>query len=415
MTRSPLAAGRAGLIIAALAVISALGSLAIHMLVPALPGLAQDLGLSQARAQLAISVYLVGLGGGQLLAGPLADRAGRRPVLLAGLVCYIIGAVGSTLAPGLPALLGARLVQALGGAAGVVTARVMVSDIFGREESARRQATLMMIVLVSPALAPVAGGLIAGVGGWRAIPATLAVVGISVLAVAALRLPETGRPARHSVRSPARGDVPRDPSGSGLARLLRNPRFVLPALTLIGGSSTLYMFLASAAFLLVRRFGLTELQAGPCFLAVAAASIVGTRLVGLLGRRCDLLLTGSALILAGPLIELALALAGFNHPAALIAPMLLLGLGAGIVGPAAIALVAFAEEGLAGTATSLAGAGQMLASAAATALLGHSGPIDLLRLGIALSLSASLAFAAALIHAKGHCFLQGLASPVGNS
>ncbi|RZJ95994.1 MAG: MFS transporter, partial [Novosphingobium sp.] len=112
--------------ILALAAISAMGSMAIHMLVPALPALAHELDLRPEQAQLAISVYLAGLGGGQLLAGPLVDRVGRRPVLLAGLALYIAGALASALAPGLPLLLAARLVQAVGGAAGVVTARVMV-------------------------------------------------------------------------------------------------------------------------------------------------------------------------------------------------------------------------------------------------------------------------------------------------
>lgn len=377
--------------ILALAAISAMGSMAIHMLVPALPALAHELNLRPEQAQLAISVYLAGLGGGQLLAGPLVDRVGRRPVLLAGLSLYIAGALASALASGLTLLLAARLVQAVGGAAGVVTARVMVSDIFGREESARRQATLMMIVLVSPALAPVVGGLLAAFGGWRLIPAVLTGVAVATLAIALLRLPET-RVAQAAAAGPS--------LVRGILRLLGNRRFVLAALTLAGGSSALYMFLASAPFLLVRSFGLSESEAGPCFLAVACASIAGTRLVGWLAHRTDALKAGTALILAGSVIELAFAAAGITGPVPLIAPMLLLGLGAGIVGPAAITLVLFAEEGLAGTATSLAGAAQMLASGLATVLLGRFAPIDTLRLGISLVLASGLAFMAGLFQPR---------------
>jgi DHA1 family bicyclomycin/chloramphenicol resistance-like MFS transporter len=144
--------------IAILASVAALGSMAIHMLVPALPVLAGELGLNPARAQQVVSVYLGGLACGQLIAGPVADRWGRRPVLLLGLACYMLGAAGGALAANFPLLLGARLLQAMGGAAGVVASRVMVGDLFDRAEAASRQATLMTIVLLSPAISPVIGG-----------------------------------------------------------------------------------------------------------------------------------------------------------------------------------------------------------------------------------------------------------------
>ncbi|MDE2403554.1 MAG: MFS transporter [Sphingomonadales bacterium] len=374
--------------ILALAAISALGSMAIHMLVPALPALARELHLTAGEAQAAISVYLAGLGAGQLLAGPVTDRIGRRAVMLAGLALTITGALGSTLAPTLPALIAARLVQAIGGAAGVVTARVMVSDLFGEAESARRQATLMMVVLVSPALAPVFGGVLAAAAGWRSIPAVLAALAAAMLAFALLRLPETRAPDPAPVRS-------RTGLAGDLARLARNRTFLAATVALAGGSSTLYMFLASAAFLLVRSFGLGESQAGPWFLAVAAASICGTRLVGPVGRHCDTLRAGAALICAGAIGEWLVALAGGTGPLALVAPVMLVGLGAGLVGPSAITAVAFAEPGLAGTATSIAGAAQMLASSLATALLGRFAPVDMLRLGNALAISGTVALVAA--------------------
>lgn len=162
-----------------LAAIAAMGSMAIHMLVPALPLLAHEMAVGEARAQQAVSVYLAGLAGGQLIAGPLADRLGRRPVMLWGLACYIAGALGAALAPAMPVLLAARLLQALGGAAGVVSARVIVGELYGREEAAARQATLMSIVLISPALAPVVGGVITDFAGWRAVFLMLAATGLA--------------------------------------------------------------------------------------------------------------------------------------------------------------------------------------------------------------------------------------------
>lgn len=151
-----------------LAAIAAMGSMAIHMLVPALPLIAADFAIGEARAQQVVSAYLAGLAGGQLVAGPLVDRLGRRPVMLAGLALYILGAAASAFAPQPEWLLLARLVQAAGGACGVVTARVMVGDVFGSARAAGVQATLMTIVLISPAIAPVIGGTIADLAGWRA-------------------------------------------------------------------------------------------------------------------------------------------------------------------------------------------------------------------------------------------------------
>ncbi len=384
MTLTPAKARSGNAVILALAAIAALGSMAIHMLVPALPQLARDLQVEPGAAQLAISVYLAGLGLGQLLAGPAVDRIGRRPVLLAGITAYVLGAIGSALAPSLPWLLAARLVQALGGAAGVVTARVMVGDLFGREEQARRQATLMMVVLISPSAAPVIGGLLADLGSWRLIPAVLGLSALAALAIALPMLP----PARAGAVAPARAFLP------DLARLLRNRQFLAVTMTLAGGSSALYLFLSSAAFLL-HDFGLSESEAGPFFLVVAATSIAGTRLVAPLGRRTDAVLAGVGLILAGAVIELALALGGVTGPIALVAPMMLVGLGAGIVGPSAISILLYVEEGLAGTATSIAGAAQMLVSGAATVAFAQFAPVSPLRLALALIIAASAALAGA--------------------
>lgn len=378
-------------VILALAAIAALGSMAIHMLVPALPQLARDLQLEPGAAQLAISVYLAGLGMGQLMAGPAVDRIGRRPVLLAGIGAYVLGALGSALAPALPWLLAARLVQALGGACGVVTARVMVGDLFGREEQARRQATLMMVVLISPSVSPVLGGLLADLGSWRLIPGVLGLSALAALVIALPMLP----PARPVSAASIRPFLP------DLARLLRNRQFLAVTATLAGGSSALYLFLSSAAFLLVHDFGLSESEAGPFFLIVATTSIAGTRLVAPLGRRTDAVLAGVGLIFAGAVIALGLALAGITGPVPLVAPMLLVGLGAGVTGPSAISILLYVEEGLAGTATSIAGAMQMLVSGAATVVMAQFAPVSPLRLAIGLSIAASCALAAALARRRG--------------
>lgn len=371
-----------------LALIAAMGSMAIHMLVPALPRIAAELAIGEARAQQVVSIYLAGLAGGQLVAGPLIDRLGRRPVMLAGLALYVAGAVLAALAPNPAQLLVARLIQASGGACCVVTARVMVGDLFGPARAAGVQATLMSIVLISPAFAPVIGGGVADLAGWRAIFGLLALAGMIGMIAALRGLPE---PPRHARQAAGRTGLL-----ASYLRLARNPRFALTTCALGAASSGLYMFLGAAPFLLVHRFALTAAQAGVALLAVAGAGIVGTRLVVPVQRHGDGLVLGTASGVTGAAIALALALTNNHGLIPFIAPFALLGLGAGLAGPVAFNAVAFAEPGLAATATSLAGATQMLASGSAMALLGLFAPVDPLRLACALCLSTGLAFTCAL-------------------
>lgn len=371
-----------------LAVIAAMGSMAIHMLVPALPLIASDFGIDEARAQQVVSVYLAGLAAGQLVAGPLADRHGRRPVMLAGLGLFIIGAVGSALAPEPGWLLLARLVQAAGGACGVVTARVMVGDEFGPHRAAGAQASLMTIVLISPAIAPVIGGALADLAGWRAVFGILALAGVGAMIAARQRLTET------RASNDAGAAQPR--LGRSYRQLARNRQFVLTTSTLAFASSALYMFLGAAPFLLVHRFGLSSSEAGACLLLIALASILGTRLVVPVERRASALILGTASSACGATAALILAFAGEGSAALLIAPILLLGLGAGLAGPVAFNAIAFAERGLAATATSLAGALQMLVSGGAMALLGMFAPLDPLRVATALAIGTIAALACAI-------------------
>ncbi len=383
-TDTALSPGRGTILL--LAMIAALGSLATQLLIPALPQLAHDLHSNAADAQIVIGIYLAGLGAGQLLAGPLADRIGRKPVLLAGLGIYCLASIGAALAPGMELLLAVRLLQALGGAAGVVTARVLVSDLYAPQDAAGKQATLMAVVLVSPALAPVIGGLLSEVAGWRSLFAVLAVAGMAGALIAHKALPET-RP-RGITRTGAR-------SGSGLAagfgQLITNPAFLRPAAGIVGGSSALYMYLGTAPFLLAAEHGLRPREVGLCLMLTAGASIAGTFLVAPMERRSDALRTGSLLNFGAALAMLLLALSGHHSLGGFLVSTTLLGLGAGISGPAAISRVIAAQPGLAGTAASLSGAAQMLIAALAASLLGRFAPVHPSELGAALVIATGIA------------------------
>ncbi len=383
---------RQGATILILGLISALGSMAIHMLAPALPLVQRDLSASVGQAQLVIPIYLFGLGGGQLLMGPLVDRWGRLKVLVLGLILFVLGSLVSAFALSLEMLLVARGLQAVGGAAGLVCSRALVADLFGSQGGAKEQAKLMMVVLISPALAPLVGAYLASWGGWRLVFCALAAIAVLAFALVLtfLRRRQRASATRHA----------RAPLSSDLARLARNRSFVLSTCTLAAGSSALYMFLASGAFLLEQQFGLDERSAGVCFLLVAVAGIVGTRLLQVIEQRWDSMVSGTMLLLTGSLSLLLLASVGITGPWVVTICMMALGLGAGVVGPAAIHNAVSAEIGLAGTGASIAGSVQMLVSGAATVPVGWLGTITSLKLGLALSIATGLALTAALLRAR---------------
>lgn len=378
-----------GRVIAMLAAVGALGSMAIHMFVPAMPMVARDLAASADAVQLAVTLYLLGLGLGQLGAGPASDAFGRRPVLLAGLALFVLGASACALAHSAVAMLTARVVQAIGGAAAIVTARAVVSDLAHEREAAARMATLTSVLLVSPALAPLAGGAIAAVAGWRAIFIVLAAAGATAAVACLFFIAETG-----GRRFRTGGfDI-----GDAYSRLLRNRRFLRYACGNACSSCAMYIFLSGSAFLLVDRYGLGPEQAGACYFAIAAAGITGTFLVGALERRRGAFRLGLGCILAGGSLMLLLALSGADNTAALIAPMMLAGIGAGIASPAGITGAMRAEPGLSGTAVSLAGALQMMVSGLTTSIIVQFHPDTLT--GLALGVFGS-GLAGLLISPKG--------------
>ena len=380
-----------------LAGIAALGSLATQLIVPALPLLARDLHAGADDAQLVIGVYLLGLGVGQLIAGPTADRIGRRPVLLTGLLLYALASLAAAIAPTLPWLLVARLAQALGGAAGVITSRVLIGDLFAPAEAARRQAQMMAVILISPALAPVLGGFLSEIGSWRMLFAGLAAGGLIGALIAAKALPGTRRTA------------PEEPISyrASLARLARHRRFLGAVLAIIGSTSALYMFLGTAPFLLRQMHGLGPRDVGLCLMLAALASIAGTFVGPRIEARGDALLAGALILLTGSLFVVALSVLHSTALVAFLVPTTLFGLGAGISGPVGIARIVAAEPEFSGTAVSIAGASQMLFSALAAAALGRLAPVTYQELGLGMTLMALVAIGGAYLCRRAA--MQGLA------
>jgi multidrug resistance protein len=160
-----------------LVAISAVGPLALNIFVPSMPGLQREFGVSYGVVQLTLTLYIIGMALCQLVYGPLSDRFGRRPVLLAGMALFVVASVWAVLATSMGMLIAARLLQAIGGASGLVLSRAIVRDLYDRDRSASVLGYITMAFVVAPMLAPTVGGLLDQFAGWRAIFVLLALVG----------------------------------------------------------------------------------------------------------------------------------------------------------------------------------------------------------------------------------------------
>lgn len=253
-------------LVAILGLLTALGPLSIDMYLPSFPTVAADLGVSVSDVQLTLASYLAGLAVGQLLYGALADRLGRRGPLLAGLALYLVGSVACAAAPSLPLLIAARFLQALGGCAGMVISRAVVRDHFDVADSARLYSTLMLIMGVAPILAPLFGGQLLLVAGWRAIFWVLVAVSGALITLIYTALPESLPPTARDLR-------PIVQHLRAMATMLGHLRFV--RLSLAGGAmlAALFAYIAGSPFVFIELYHLDPSAFAVLFGANAAGLI----------------------------------------------------------------------------------------------------------------------------------------------
>jgi len=299
------------------AALTAIAPLSIDMYLPSFPTLAQDLRVDIGQVQLTLGTFLVGLALGQAVYGPISDRFGRKPPLYAGLFLYALAAVGCALARNVEALMLWRFLQALGGCAGMVMARAVIRDRLDAKESARAFSSLMLVMGLAPILAPMLGGAVLAVLGWRAIFWVLACAGGLILLLVHLRMEESL--AQHHATPLRLGTVAKT-----YGELLRNREFLGYSLSAGFGQAGMFAYIAGSPFVLIELHGIAASHYGFVFgtnaLGLIAMSQVNARLVhrhspdAVLGRAllapCAAGLALAAAAMAG-VLGLPVLLAGF--------------------------------------------------------------------------------------------------------
>jgi DHA1 family bicyclomycin/chloramphenicol resistance-like MFS transporter len=379
--------------VALLALVTAIAPAALHVLVPAFPLLATDFDAAPAGVQLVLTLFLIGIATGQLVYGPVSDRFGRRPVLIAGLALFLVGTVLCGVAWSLPTLIIGRTLQALGGCAGMVLGRAIVRDVYDRERSASALATIMMVMSLAPSLSPAIGAYLAEWGGWRADFVLLGMVGAGILIVIALKLEETHTPAPVNLV----GMI-----GSFIL-LLRSPAFLSVACATAFTSASWFTFLASAPYLLAELLHEPPSTYGLMILLPMAGYILGNaavvRLSALLGS-VRLFILGLALSLASG-VMLALWCLGGLTPWALFVPMAISSVGNGMSQPPGVAAGLSVYPRIAGAASGLLGFTQMTIAALGTLLLGLLPRDNVVAMVAVVGASLALAFLFGLLTLRG--------------
>ncbi|CAN7296947.1 multidrug effflux MFS transporter [Phenylobacterium sp. LjRoot225] len=259
-----------------LGALTALGPLAIDMYLPSLPTIGAELHASAAQTQATVAAFLAGMAIGQLFYGPASDRFGRKPPILLGLAIYVAASAGCALAVSAPALIGLRFLQALGACAGAVVSRAVVRDRFDHAGTARMLSLMVLIMGLAPIFAPLIGGALLTLTGWRSIFGFMTLAGALVAVAVLLRLEET-RSAETAAH--ARSEHPI----RAYLNLLRNRRLVGYAAAAALNGATLFTYISSSPDLLIGAYHISPGAFGWVFglnaVGVIAASQWNRRLL----------------------------------------------------------------------------------------------------------------------------------------
>ncbi len=279
--------------------------ISLYLLVPALPVLATTFGRDISIAQMTVSLYMVGIACSQIIMGPLSDRFGRRPVLLAGLGLMVAASAGCIFAETLPQLIAARFLQALGGATGMVVSRAIIRDLYSRDRISAMISLVIAVMMIAQMLSPLSGGLLETAFGWRSIFYVITAASLVIAVAIALTLPETRR--ERAAGGGFRGDV-----GS----LFTSRAFVGYLLCQVLASQIIFAFAGGGPYIVVTQMGRSSAEYGAWFATTGFAYLIGNLFCVRFAPRHSLeklIWFGLALQFAGSLLNLVWGLAGLNQ------------------------------------------------------------------------------------------------------
>jgi MFS transporter, DHA1 family, multidrug resistance protein len=348
-----------------LGLLTAIGPFSIDMYLPAFPDIAKGLNTTVANVMLSLSSFFIGISTGQLIYGPLLERFGRKKPLYAGLSIYLLASIGCAMATSIDALIMFRLLQALGGCAGMVAARAMVRDLFEVKENARIFSLLMLVVAVSPIIAPTLGGYVTAAFGWRYVFVMLILVAFIILIGVYFLLPESRKPDATFSLKPRL--ILHNYSG-----ILKHPQFYTYALTGAISSAGLYAYISGSPHVFMEIFEVSEQQYGWIFALIAMGLIGASQINTVLLKNYTSEQIIKAALSFQSLIGIVLAVVTYAGWGELFLTIFLIFIFLGCQGfifpnSSALSLATFGHN--AGSASAMLGAIQMFIGAGASAIV----------------------------------------------
>ena len=349
-----------------LGLVAAVGPFAIDMYLPAMPVIGKELASSMQAVQWTIVAYFMAFGLAQLIYGPWADQAGRKPPMYAGLALFILGTVICAMAPTIEVLIFGRFVQGVGGAANMVVLRAVIRDLATGADATRMMSTIMIVIAISPLLAPLSGAGLMAFGSWRLIFWALLLAAALSFFLIYFMMEETLKPDQRQVFDLAS-------TRRGVAVLLRDRGFM--SMTFLAGFAfaSFFVFIASASFVYTGQFGLTPTQFSFAFAINAFGFFGASQFAAPLGQRLGqirmigLATTGFAVAACA---LFAVGLAGYASLYVTVIGLFLGNMFLGVVLPVAQVLALEEQGEHAGLASSLGGTMQMVAAGVLVAAAG---------------------------------------------
>jgi MFS transporter, DHA1 family, multidrug resistance protein len=287
-----------------LVAMTGIAPVSLYMLVPALPVLATAFDRDISIVQMTVSLYMVGIACSQIIMGPLSDRYGRRPVLLAGLGLMVLASAACIFAETLPQLIVARFLQALGGATGMVVSRAIIRDLYSRERISAMISLVIAVMMIAQMLSPLTGGLLETTFGWRSIFYVITAASLAIAVAIALALPETRR--QRAERGGFRADF---------RHLITSRAFVGYMLCQVLASQIIFTFAGGGPYIVVMQMGRSSAEYGAWFATTGFAYLIGNLFCVRFAPQHSLerlIWFGLALQFLGALLNLIWGIAGLN-------------------------------------------------------------------------------------------------------